>query len=82
LFSFGIATKTGPNEKILENSRMSLTLIGYGTTCVKPPSAVLKKITHKDNTTTRKTIVKVIFLIIIVCILWDILYINVNYTCL
>ncbi|XP_060859268.1 saccharopine dehydrogenase-like oxidoreductase [Metopolophium dirhodum] len=59
LFSFGIATKTGPNEKILENSRMSLTLIGHGTTCVKPPSAILKKITHKDNTTTRKTIVKV-----------------------
>ncbi|CAI6359211.1 unnamed protein product [Macrosiphum euphorbiae] len=59
LFSFGIATRTGPNEKILENSRMTLTLIGHGTTSVKPPSAILKKITNKDNTTTRKTIVKV-----------------------
>ncbi|XP_060847112.1 saccharopine dehydrogenase-like oxidoreductase [Rhopalosiphum padi] len=43
-FSFGIATKTGPNEKLLENSRMSLTLIGQGTT---------------SNTSTRQTVIKV-----------------------
>jgi len=59
LFSFGIATKTGPNEKILKNSRMSLTLIGHGTTSVKPPTAILKEIKPKDNTSTRKTIIKV-----------------------
>jgi len=62
LFSFGVATKTGPNEKILDNSRMSLTLIGYGKTSVKPPTATLKEIKPKDNTSTRKTIIKVIFI--------------------
>ncbi|CAH1731636.1 saccharopine dehydrogenase-like oxidoreductase [Aphis gossypii] len=57
--SFGIATETGPNEKLLENSRMSLTLIGHGTTSEKPPTANLKDITHKDNTYKRQTIIKV-----------------------
>ncbi|XP_026817220.1 saccharopine dehydrogenase-like oxidoreductase [Rhopalosiphum maidis] len=58
-FSFGIATKTGPNEKLLENSRMSLTLIGQGTTSVKHPTVNLKKITYKHNTSTRQTVIKV-----------------------
>lgn len=62
MFSFGVASKTGPNEKLLENSRMSLTLIGHGTTSVIPPTANIKEIPHKDNTTTRKTIIKVIFI--------------------
>ncbi|XP_025198349.1 saccharopine dehydrogenase-like oxidoreductase [Melanaphis sacchari] len=57
--SLGMATKTGPNENILKNSRMSLTLIGHGTTSVKPPIENLKKTTYKDNTTTRQTIIKV-----------------------
>lgn len=38
---------------------MSLTLIGHGTTSVKPPTAILKEIKPKDNTSTRKTIIKV-----------------------
>uniref|UniRef100_A0A2S2P170 Saccharopine dehydrogenase-like oxidoreductase n=2 Tax=Schizaphis graminum TaxID=13262 RepID=A0A2S2P170_SCHGA len=58
-FSFGIATKTGPNEKLLENSRMSLTLIGQGTTSVKHSTVNLKEITYKDNTSTRQTVIKV-----------------------
>lgn len=77
LFSFGIATKTGPNEKILENSRMSLTLIGHGTTSVKPPSDILKEITHRDNTTKRTTIIKVIFFNYnYIYLLW-VIYINI-----
>lgn len=59
LFSFGTASITGPDEKIMENSRMCLTLIGHGTTSVNPPTSNLKKITHKDNTSIRKTIIKV-----------------------
>lgn len=58
----GLASKIGPNEKMMENSRMSLTLIGQGTTSVNPSNANLKEITHENNTTTRQTIVKVIFI--------------------
>ncbi|KAL5238649.1 hypothetical protein ACI65C_006059 [Semiaphis heraclei] len=59
LFSFGVATKTGPNKKILDNSRMSLTVIGYGKTSAKPPTTIFKEIKHKANTSLRKTIIKV-----------------------
>jgi len=58
----GLVSNIGPNEKMRENSCMSLTLIGEGTTSVNPSNANLKEITHKDNTTTRKTIIKVIFI--------------------
>lgn len=72
LFSFGVATKTGPNKKILDNSRMSLTVIGYGKTSAKPPTTIFKEIKHKANTSLRKTIIKVIFLNIILYILLNI----------
>ncbi|CAI6356855.1 unnamed protein product [Macrosiphum euphorbiae] len=59
LFTFGVASKTGPNEKKLENSHMTLTLIGHGTTSAHPPNDNLKEITLKDNIATRTTIIKV-----------------------
>ncbi|XP_015378852.1 PREDICTED: saccharopine dehydrogenase-like oxidoreductase [Diuraphis noxia] len=60
LSSCGLATKTGPTEEVMENTCMSLTLIGYGTTSVYSPNAYIKDITYNDNTTSRKTIAKVI----------------------
>jgi len=62
IFSLGVASKTGPHDKKLESSRMSLTLIGHGTTSANPPNANLKGNAHKDNIATRTTIVKVIFI--------------------
>lgn len=56
LFSFGIATKTGPNKKVMENGRMLLTFIGYGSTTIQSTTNS-NKIKHG----ARKTIVKVIF---------------------
>lgn len=71
----GIATKTGPNTKIMENSRLSLTLIGYGSTSVNPLTNILKKTISKNNS-IRKTVVKVIFLI--QNYLADLYYIKIN----
>ncbi|XP_060860300.1 saccharopine dehydrogenase-like oxidoreductase [Metopolophium dirhodum] len=59
LFSMGVASKTGPNKTTMEMSRMSLTLIGHGTTSANPSKDNLKEIAHKDNTATRTTIIKV-----------------------
>ncbi|XP_008179776.1 saccharopine dehydrogenase-like oxidoreductase [Acyrthosiphon pisum] len=58
-FSLGVASNTGPNEKKMENSHMSLTLIGRGTTSANPPNDNLKEIAHKDNIAARTTIIKV-----------------------
>ncbi|XP_050438087.1 saccharopine dehydrogenase-like oxidoreductase [Adelges cooleyi] len=43
LFSLGVVSNQGPTERIMENSRMSLTLIGRGTTSI-------------DNTNSKKDI--------------------------
>lgn len=58
MFSFGIASKTGPNDEVMENSRISLTLIGYGSTSIQSTTNS-NEIKHG----ARKTIVKVIFLL-------------------
>lgn len=55
-------SKTGPNKEVMQNSRLSLTLIGLGSTNVKPHIIDPKEISHRVNN-TRKTIVKVIFLL-------------------
>lgn len=72
----GVASKTGPHKQKLESSRMSLTLIGHGTTSAKPYDANnQKEIADKDNIATRTTILKVIF-ISTICIR-IIVYINI-----
>ncbi|VVC37547.1 Hypothetical protein CINCED_3A024175 [Cinara cedri] len=53
IFSFGIATKTGPNEKLMENGRMLLTLIGYGSVSIQSETNI-NEIKHG----VKKTIVK------------------------
>jgi len=58
----GVASKAGPNETKMKNSRMLLTLIGHGTTSANPSNDNLKEISHKDNIATRTTIIKVIFI--------------------
>lgn len=61
----GIATGTGPNEKVMQNSRLSLTVIGYGLAAVQPI-----KIEPKNQVDIiKKTVVKVIFTtyIIFIC---------------
>lgn len=64
LFTLGAVSKTGPKEEIMQNSRMTLTLIGYGSTSVKPHTTNPKEISHRLNN-TRKTIIKVIFFYIL-----------------
>lgn len=71
----GIATKTGPKTKIMENSRLSLTLVGYGSTSVNPLTNIPKTARYINNA-TRKTVVKVIFLI--KNFLVDLYYIKIN----
>lgn len=56
-----MATKTGPKAQVMENSRLSLTLIGYGLTSVIPLTNIPSAARYKHNI-TRKTVVKVIFL--------------------
>lgn len=58
MFTFGAVSKTGPKEEIMQNSRMTLTLIGHGLTSVKPYTSDLKEMSHRVNN-TRKTIIKV-----------------------
>lgn len=62
LFSLGMATKTGPNKKIMKNSRLSLTLIGYGSTSVKSPTILNSDESNYSKMNFRKTIMKVIFI--------------------
>lgn len=62
----GVATKTGPNEIIMNNSRLTLTVIGYGSTA-KQHNTNLKKTKNKDDC-TRKTIIKVMLIIKMFCI--------------
>lgn len=57
-----MATKTGPDEKLMENSRLSLTLIGYGSTSVKHSLDQTTENKSINNNCTRKTAVKVILI--------------------
>lgn len=61
-FSLGFATKTGPTEKIMKNSRMSLTIIGHGLTSVQPITFnAIDIINGKTQNNKRTTTVKVMF---------------------